>query len=119
MPSQAINPSFLRPRWLVMATRVCSSGKRPLLIAASFVASVVAILAVAAVGAAAQDDQPDIIQAVTCLGGNGRLDINLVNNGDAPSVYRIELGTLSPRELTIAPGDWGRMSVTGRRDGDL
>lgn len=60
-----------------------------------------------------------VVVAVTCLASNGRVDVNVVNTGADPAVYRIELGALSPREVTVPGGDWGRLPFTGRRDGVL
>lgn len=61
---------------------------------------------------------PSVVQAVSCLAGNGRVDTNVVNAGPAPATYRIEFEGLSPRQSTLAAQDWWRMPVTGRADGD-
>ena len=56
--------------------------------------------------------------AVSCLAGNGRVDMNLVNTGVDSATYRIEFEGLSPRQSVVEPGDWWRMPVTGRPDGN-
>lgn len=53
----------------------------------------------------------------SCLGGSGRADIMIVNTGEATAAYRIEFQGLSHRQLTVAPDDWSRMSITGRPNG--
>lgn len=60
-----------------------------------------------------------IYPAVTCLGGNGRIDINLINQGDAPGLYRVTIGSLPARQNTINPNSWWRSPVTGRPDGPI
>ena len=58
----------------------------------------------------------DVTLNVSCLAGNGRLDFNIVNSGAAAATYRIEVEGLTPREVTVGAGDWGRLSITGRQD---
>lgn len=69
---------------------------------------------------AAQPVEPiatdDVVIAVSCLAGNGRVDTNIVNTGSEAAVYRIEFEGLSPRQRTVAAGDWWRMPITGRPD---
>ena len=65
------------------------------------------------------DPTTEVVEAVSCLAGNGRLDYNIVNRGDAAAVYRIQIGALSPREFSVAPDTWWRSPVTGRRDGPI
>lgn len=60
----------------------------------------------------------EIMHSVTCLAGNGRVDTNIVNTGAAAAAYRIEFGALSARQRTVAEGDWWRMPITGRPDGN-
>lgn len=67
-------------------------------------------------------DQPtvtpvEVMHAVSCLGGNGRVDTNIVNPRPSAAAYRIEFQGLSPRQSTVASLDWWRMPVTGRNDG--
>lgn len=54
---------------------------------------------------------------VSCLGGNGRVDTNIVNPLDEAGAYQIEFGSLSARKTTVGADDWGRISLTGRQDG--
>lgn len=56
--------------------------------------------------------------ASTCLAGNGRIDTNIVNTGDDAAMYRIEFQGLSARQTSVLGGDWWRMPITGRPDGD-
>lgn len=53
----------------------------------------------------------------SCLAGNGRVDLNIVNTQTATSEYRLELQGQSPRQSTVLFEDWGRMPITGRPDG--
>lgn len=57
---------------------------------------------------------------VSCLSGNGRIDVNLLG-GDpyTSSHYRVEIGDLAPRERTLKFFEWWRSPVTGRPDGPL
>ncbi len=57
----------------------------------------------------------DIVSS--CLAGNGRVDLNIVNNQTASAVYRFEFQGLSARQTTVAFEDWGRMPITGRPAG--
>lgn len=59
----------------------------------------------------------EMFPTVTCLAGNGRIDYNIVNTDTVPHTYRVQIGDLSPRQHTVAPGDWWRSPVTGRPDG--
>lgn len=61
----------------------------------------------------------DVVIAVSCLAGNGRIDVNLVNNTDETVNYRIILEGLSPRARQIQALGWWRQPFTGRPDGDL
>lgn len=65
---------------------------------------------------AAADAQ--VIPAVTCLGGNGRIDVNIVNGPEA-ATYSVRVGTLSPRVRRVAADDWWRNPITGRPDGSV
>jgi len=53
----------------------------------------------------------DVDVVVTCLAGNGRVDINIVNSGVDAASYRVEFEGLSPRVTTVESGDWRRMPV--------
>lgn len=59
----------------------------------------------------------EVMHTTTCLAGNGRVDTNIVNTGASAATYRIEFGQLSPRQRTVSEGDWWRMPITGRADG--
>lgn len=59
-----------------------------------------------------------VYPTATCLGGNGRLDINVVNPG-ADATYRLEVGGLTPREHEVGARDWWRTPITGRPDGSI
>ena len=59
---------------------------------------------------------PAVGVAVSCLAGNGRVDVNVVNRGTAAAEYRIEFEGLSARQATVSVGDWWRMPITGRAD---
>lgn len=56
---------------------------------------------------------------VTCLAGNGRIDLNIVNGDSVAHTYTITVGALSPRTNTVAALDWWRSPVTGRPDGPI
>lgn len=63
-------------------------------------------------------EQLEVMHVTSCLAENGRIDTNIVNRGPDTATYRIEFGGLSPRQSTVVGGDWWRMPVTGRSDGD-
>lgn len=64
------------------------------------------------------DDADIVTPVVTCLAGNGRIDVNVVNRSDAAAEYTLILGALSsPRVRTVEPNDWWRSPITGRFDG--
>lgn len=56
---------------------------------------------------------------VSCLQGNGRVDVHLFNDGASSAAYAVSIGSLAPRTRTIAAGSTIRVSATGRRDGQL
>lgn len=60
----------------------------------------------------------EVMHVVSCLSGNGRVDTNIVNPQADSANYRIEFEGLSPRANEVAGGDWWRMPITGRLDGD-
>lgn len=62
-------------------------------------------------------DTTEVTVAVSCLAGNGRVDLNVVNTGTAAADYRLEFQGLTARQSTVGAGDWWRMPVTGRADG--
>jgi len=64
------------------------------------------------------DDREEVSVASSCLGGSGRVDLNIVNTGNNPSVYRFELQGQSARAVSVDPDDWARISITGRPPGN-
>lgn len=64
-------------------------------------------------------DDTEVTVLVSCLGGNGRVDTYLHNDGDVALDYNVTVAGLSPRHRTVAPSQTHRVSVTGRADGDL
>lgn len=54
----------------------------------------------------------------SCLAGNGRVDVYLANLTDTIRIYEISVGHIT-REKILSRGEDGRITVTGRRDGDL
>lgn len=56
---------------------------------------------------------------VSCLQGNGRVDVHLYNNGSSTASYEVSIGSLPPRTRTLAAGASVRVSATGRQDGQL
>lgn len=65
------------------------------------------------------DCDPDIEAATsaTCLGGNGRINVDVTNVTNATADYEVTVGTLAPRDRTLQPQQSARVSVTGRADG--
>lgn len=59
----------------------------------------------------------EVVTASSCLAGNGRVDLNIINTASSDTRFRIEFEGLSPREYVVAPGDFWRMPFTGRPDG--
>lgn len=68
-------------------------------------------------GVASQAPKTELNLVSSCLGGNGRIDLNIVNTVTASSVYRLEFQGLSPRQRTVAFEDWGRIAISGRLPG--
>jgi len=68
---------------------------------------------------AACPGEDQVMHVVSCLAGNGRVDTNLVNGGTARARFTIRFQGLSPRAIDVLRGDWWRMPVTGRPDGDF
>lgn len=62
------------------------------------------------------DGAVEVAHTTSCLSGNGRIDTNIVNTGNDAAAYRIQFEGLSPRQSTVAAGDWWRMPITGRAD---
>lgn len=55
----------------------------------------------------------------SCLASNGRIDVSLLNTNSSSQTYTVAVGSLSARTKTLAAGAGGRITVTGRPDGDL
>lgn len=92
--------------------------RQPAIFAMVF-AAVVALFAVllpSAASAAPEFPESGVDITTSCLAGNGRIDINVINIGAEAARYRVEFGTLSAREYTVEPMDWWRMPITGRPD---
>lgn len=69
------------------------------------------------------DATPATTVTVSCLAGNGRIDVNLVNNGSrwgfgGPLDYTVTVGEQITRQLAVNERERGRTSVTGRSDGE-
>lgn len=60
-----------------------------------------------------------VLPVVSCLAGNGRIDVNVFNDGPAAAVYEVQVGNLSPRVRNVQAADWWRSPVTGRPNGDI
>lgn len=60
---------------------------------------------------------PEVDLVTSCLAGNGRVDLNIVNSYSALSAYRLEFQGLTARQTSVAFEDWGRMPITGRQAG--
>lgn len=59
----------------------------------------------------------EVDHTVSCLAGNGRVDINIVNTRSSTGTYRVEFEGLTAREATVQPADFARIRLTGRPDG--
>lgn len=55
----------------------------------------------------------------SCLAGNGRFDVNIVNTQTALSTYTFNLQGQSPRTRSIPFEGWGRIPITGRLPGSF
>lgn len=64
------------------------------------------------------EESAEVSVHTSCLGGNGRLDLNLFNPSTASSLYELEFEGLTTRQRVVAFEDWGRIRITGRPDGD-
>lgn len=109
------------------SSRSTSAGSIPLaapvvgsMLVVALVASVIAFIgsSVAVVPVGAQTSTPELTRVVSCLAGNGRVDSTIVNTTATSATYRVEFEGLSPRSASVAPGDWIRLPLTGRADGD-
>lgn len=53
----------------------------------------------------------------SCLNGNGRVDVTVVERSSQSGDWSVAISGLSPRERRVGAGDWWRLPVTGRSDG--
>lgn len=83
-----------------------------------FVLALVAAFAALAPGADAQVATEEVTHTSSCLAENGRIDTMVINRTSETADYRLEFQGLTARARTVAAGDWWRMPVTGRPDGD-
>lgn len=56
---------------------------------------------------------------VTCLAGNGRIDVNMVNEASTPAAYTLQIGTRTPRQQTVAAKSWWRSPVIVSANGPI
>jgi len=61
----------------------------------------------------------EVAVTATCLTGNGRIDVTLVNTTGTTAAYSVVVGSLAPRNRNLAPGEETTVSVTGRPDGPI
>lgn len=54
----------------------------------------------------------------SCLAGNGRFDLNVINPEASTANYRLEFEGLSAREIDVVPKKWSRIRISGRPPGD-
>lgn len=59
----------------------------------------------------------EFFPTVTCLAGNGRIDMNILSTITAE--FTVTIGNLNPRVREVQAGDWWRSPVTGRQDGPI
>lgn len=53
-----------------------------------------------------------------CAAGLGRIDVRIINTALDDAIYVVEVTGLAPREIELAAGNTGLVSVTGRPSGD-
>lgn len=63
------------------------------------------------------DTRTQIYPTVSCLAGNGRIDVNIQTMDSLE--YTLRVGNLTPRVRNVEAGDWWRSPVTGRSDGPI
>lgn len=61
----------------------------------------------------------EVVVSVSCLAGNGRIDVLLGNTQSASANYKVEVGDLAPRFRTVASKATDKVTVTGRPDGPI
>lgn len=69
--------------------------------------------------AAPPSDVNQLRTVVTCLAGNGRIDVNVVNESDTTATFEQRIGDLNPRVQAVPPQSRWRSPVTGRPEGPL
>lgn len=62
------------------------------------------------------DPQVEVAVAVSCLSGNGRIDIDLFNLSGSAASYRATVEGLGPRSVFLSSGARSTVTVTGRPD---
>lgn len=55
---------------------------------------------------------------VSCLAGNGRVDIWVMNPGPDAAIYAVAFGALDTRRARVEVGESQRFTITGRPDGN-
>ena len=60
--------------------------------------------------------QAEINLVSSCLAGNGRIDLNIVNTETVNSLYTLQLNNFF-RQRSVLFENWGRFSITGRPPG--
>ena len=53
-----------------------------------------------------------------CTTGLGRIDVRIINTALDDATYVVEVTGLTPRQIELAAGNTGLVSVTGRPSGD-
>lgn len=64
-----------------------------------------------------QADQVSVVQSCFGTPSRGRFDISVTNNSDVAQTYSVKLSGLTPRDVQVAPGSTGIVTITARRDG--
>lgn len=65
-------------------------------------------------------DTEEVYVTVTCLGGNGRIDVQLLNKSTRnAATYSVTVGPIGPRRKELTPLQAGRVTVTGRPNGPI
>lgn len=62
---------------------------------------------------------PTATISTSCLAENGRIDVTILNETSVTQTIEFLVGSLTPRERVVPPGETAVLSVTGRPDGIL
>lgn len=62
--------------------------------------------------------EDEVAVSTRCINQAGRVDVDLLNPSDAPSLYEVRIGNLR-RSALLQPGEARQLLATGRVDGDL